>query len=64
MYAVTQGAIFDYRIVFPQEGAAFFCMAGIAIVVNRELFQSGRAHGAVRIVAVAAYELVFTDGMR
>ena len=37
VYPVAEGTVLYDRIVFPQEGAAFFRMAGIAIVVNRVL---------------------------
>ncbi len=61
MHAVTQGAVFNDRIMLPKEGSAFFRMAGIAIVINRILFQSSWSDSTMGIVAVATYQLVFAD---
>lgn len=61
MHAMAESAILDDRIVFPQEGATFFRMAAIAIVVNRELFQSSRAHSTMGVVAVTAHQFVFPN---
>ena len=61
MYPMAQGAIIDYRIVFPQEGAALFRMAGITIFINRVLLQIGWPDGAMGIVAVTTDQLVFAN---
>ena len=61
MYAVAQSAVFNYRIMLPQEGAAFFCVAAIAIVINRKLFQACWAERAMGVMAVAAHQFVFAD---
>ena len=38
MHSMAQCAIFNNRVVFPQKRTPLFGMAGIAIVVNGELF--------------------------
>ena len=60
---MAQGAVLNYRIVFPQERPAFFRMAGIAIVVNRVLLQTSWSHPAMGVVAVTANQLVFANRM-
>lgn len=61
MHPMTQSAILNHRIVFPQERTAFFRMAGITIVVYRVLLQTGWPHSAMGVVAVAANQLVLAD---
>ena len=39
VYAMAQGAVFAGWIVFPEEGAAFFSMAAVAVLIDGELFQ-------------------------
>ena len=36
---VAQAAVFRYRIMLPQERAALFSMAGIAVLIDAELLQ-------------------------
>ena len=59
MYPVTQSAVLNHGIMFPQEGTSFFRMAGIAIVVNGVLLQTGWSNGAMRVMAVTANQFVF-----
>ena len=63
MHVVAQGAVFAGRLVFPQERSAFFGMAAVTIFVDRELLQRSRACGSVRVVAIAADNLVLPDRM-
>lgn len=63
MYTVTKGAVFGDRLVFPQERSAFFGMAAVAVFINRELIQCCRPCRPMRIVAIAADNLVFPDRM-
>ena len=39
MYVVAQRAVLARRLVFPQEGSAFFGMAAVAVFIDREMFQ-------------------------
>ena len=55
------GAVFGHRLMFPQEGAAFFGMAGEASLIDRvflEQFRTGRAMG---IMTIRAHYFAFTD---
>ena len=61
MYPMAESTVFNHRIVFPQEGTPFFRMAGIAIVVNRVLLQTGWPNGTMGVVAVTANQLVFAN---
>jgi hypothetical protein len=49
--------------MFPQEGASFLRVAGIAIVVNRILLQTGRPNRTMGVMAVTANQLVFAHRM-
>lgn len=63
MHVVAQGAVLRDREVLPQEGPALLCVAGVAILVYRQLVQGRRTGAAVRIVAIAANHLAFPDGV-
>ena len=43
MYAMAKGAVFAGWIVLPEEWAAFFSMAAVAVLIDGELFQRCRA---------------------
>lgn len=58
----VSAVVHDGRVL-PQEGAAFFGVAGIAGLVYRFLHQQFGSRGSVRIVAVGAGDLAFDDGM-
>ena len=63
MHLVTQGAVFRDGVVFPQKRPALLCMAGVTVLVHRQLLQVSRAGTAMRIVAVAADHLALPDRM-
>ena len=63
VYAVAQRAVLAGRIVLPQERAALVSMAGVAVLVDAVLLQRCRSGGAVGVVAIAAYHLVFPNRM-
>jgi nitrogen regulatory protein PII-like uncharacterized protein len=60
---MTQGAIFGYRGVFPQEWAAFLLVTAETVFVERNLVQARLAQAAVRVVAVGAGGLTFRNGV-
>ena len=59
VHIVAQGAVFGGRLVLPQERAAFFSMAVVTVLIYSELLQRCRPCRSVRVVAVAANNLVF-----
>lgn len=63
MHLVTQGAVLRDGVVFPQKRPALLCMAGVAVLVHRQLLQGSRAGTAMRIVTVAADHLALPDRM-
>ena len=54
MWHVTVAAIFLDRGVLPQEGAAFFSMAVVALFIERIADQVGRTGAAMWLVAIGA----------
>ena len=54
MRLVTMGAVFSHRLVFPQEGSAFFGVAVVAAFIDGHGMQVGRTGSTVGIVAVTA----------
>lgn len=54
-------AILGRRLVFPQEGAAFFGMAGVASLGHRVLLEQFGTGRTVRIVAVGTDDLTGID---
>jgi len=57
------GAIFCDGLMFPEEGTAFFGMAGEAGFIDRVFLQQLGASGTMRVVTVGANHLAFTDGV-
>jgi hypothetical protein len=63
MYLVAQCAFLGGRWVLPQEWAAFFGVAGIAVVIDAKLLQGCISYRTMRIVAVTTDNLAFADWM-
>ncbi len=55
------GAIFRHRLMFPEEGAAFLCMAHEAGFGDRILLEQFWAGRTVWIVAIRTYDLAHID---
>ncbi len=56
-------AIFRHRLMFPQEGAAFFSMAGVARLIEGVFLQQFGAGRAMGIMAIRTGNLAFTNRM-
>ncbi len=63
MGAVAQAAIFGDGIMLPEVRAAFLRMTFVAVVIEAHLFQHEGAIGTMRVVAIAADYLAFTNRM-
>jgi len=61
MNLVAKCAFLRSRRVLPQERAAFFGMAGIAVVIDAQLLQGCISYGAMRIVAITTDDLSFAN---
>ena len=64
MGRVTVGAVFRYRVVFPQEGSAPIGMTGVAGLIDAVLDHQLRAVRPMRVVAIGAGHLSDQDGVR
>jgi hypothetical protein len=60
---MTDRALLEDRLMFPQERPAFLGMAGIAIIVDRYLAQLSLARRLVCLVTVIALHLPVTQWM-
>lgn len=63
MWIVTDGALLEDRFVFPQEGAPFFRMTGVTILIHRELPQFFVTGRLMRLMAVTTIHLPMTQWM-
>lgn len=61
--SMATGAVFSHGLMFPEEGTTFFGMAGEAGFINRVFLQQLGTSRAMRVVAVGANHLAFTDGV-
>ena len=61
MRVVTVGAIFSNRLVLPKHRAALVGMTAVARVIDPYFFQEIGTCRAMRVVAVRAYDLAFTE---
>src|SRR5665647_2807487 len=57
------GAVFGHRLMFPEEGTAFFGMAGEAGFIDRVFLQQLGTGRAMGVVTVGANHLAFTNGV-
>ena len=59
VHVVTQRAVLADRLVLPQKRAAFFGVAGVAVLIDRELMKRRGAGRTMRVMTIAANHLVF-----